>query len=341
MRGRLALLSVLVIALLGSAGIDRTGAAQHANLETAKTTAWQLSVLESQSDWNSLYDWMHPDSQLTVGRDTVAYWYRTYFAVDGPNPATITGAKLVNWTWEVTGRTYPATAEVSFTQVFDNGSVIDDVVRLVRGVDGTWRWFFGRSPEFVRQIAQEAGEQRDSRSIPERAGVPPASLFAESIVAIERVTPACFVAAGIGAAPASIGNGSISSNRSESGARTESAFYMVPNRSEFPDLIANALTLATGETLESIVQKTRENQVNWDGPPYTGPPRGLVTDLAPTSPYLIFYYEESNEAVGYIPVLMWGPRQSNTVFAVVGPAAGLINELVAGWSQNARTSCVG
>src|SRR5699024_5746374 len=51
--------------------------------------------------------------------------------------------------------TYPYTAEVSFTQPFADGSVATDVVRLVQDHNGEWRWFFGRSREFVdQQIAR-------------------------------------------------------------------------------------------------------------------------------------------------------------------------------------------
>ena len=339
MRVRLAILSVLVVSLLAPMAAARPALAQTADLDTARSTAWQLSVLESQSDWDALYDWLHPDSQLTVSRQTVAYWYQTYFAVNGPNPSTITGVVLKDWTWPVTGRTYQRAAEVSYSQVFDNGTTISDVVRLVPAADGTWRWFFGRSPEFVQQIASEAGEQLEQGTIPERAGVSPAALFAEAIGAIGQVTPACFVAGGIGALPPSIGFDSISSGQSESGARPESASFLAPDQHEFPDLIANALTLKPGETPESTVSRIRASQVDWDGPPYTAPPRGLVADLAPTSAYLIVYYEEFNEALGALPVLMWGPRNSNTLFSVVGPAAGLINGLVAGWSANASASC--
>lgn len=341
MRIRLAFLSFLVAALLLPVLASSSTHAQANDLDTASAVAQQLSELESQSDWDELYDQLHPDSQLTVGRDTVAYWYENYFAVNGPHPSTITGAVLTDWTWPVTGRTYPNTAEISYSQNFDNGTTVNDVVRLVQAEDGTWRWFFGRSPEFVQQITQESGASLQNGSIPERAGVPPSELFAEAIGAIDRVNPACFVAAGIAALPQTIGADSINVRQSESGARPESASFLPPDRRDFPDLIANARTLQPGETPETSVAEIRASQLDWNGPPYTSPPRGLAVDLAPQSPYLILYYEESTEALGFLPVLMWGPRSSNTLFTVVGPAAGLINELVAEWSDNARASCVG
>jgi len=341
LRVRTAFLSFLVAALLIPALVSPSAKAQDASLATASSVAQQLSVLESQSNWDALYDQLHPDSQLTVGRSTVAYWYQNYFAINGPHPATITGATLVDWTWPVTGRTYPGTAEIAFSQAFDNGTTVNDVVRLVQAEDGTWRWFFGRSPEFVRQIAQEASEYSGARSIPERAGVPPAELFSEAIAALDQTTPACMVASGTNALPGTIGFDSMRTHRSESGAPTESASYMPPNKSEFPDLIANVITLGTGETPETRAQEIDASRTNWNGPPYSAPPRGFVADLAPSSQYLIVYYEESSEAMGFVPVLTWGPRGSNTRFAITGPAAGLMNGLVAKWGENSRASCVG
>lgn len=337
----MAFLSVLVVALLVPALLPASTIAQDPSLSTASAVAQQLSVLESQSNWDALYDQLHPDSQLTVGRETVAYWYQNYFAVNGPHPATITGATLTDWIWPVTGRNYPGTAEIAYSQAFDNGTTVNDVVRLVQADDGTWRWFFGRSPEFVRQIAQEAGESSGGRSIPERAGVSPADLFSEAIATLAQVTPACFIASGTNALPNTIGFDSIRTHRSESGAPTESASYMAANGSEFPDLIASVMMLGPGETPESRAQAIDASRTNWNGPPYSAPPRGFVSDLAPSSPYLIVYYEESNEAMGFVPVLTWGPRSSNTLFAVAGPAAGLMNGLVAEWGEHARASCVG
>lgn len=340
MRNRLVLFSVLAATLLVSSGWQSPARAQGVDLDTAGAVAQQLSVLESQSAWNTLYDQLHPDSQLTVDRATVAYWYETYFAVDGPNPATITAVDLIDWTWPVTGRSYPQTAEVAYTQSFANGDTVNDVVRLVQATDGTWRWFFGRSPEFIQQITQEAGQNLDPGPIPDRTGIPPAQLFAEAIAAITTVAPACFVDAGIEALPASIGFDSLNSNASESGARAESAFFTPASGGQFPDLIANDLTLANGDTPESVARKIDASRLNWDGPPFSAPPRGFVADLAPGSDYLIVYYEEYAEPLGFLPVLTWGPHGSNNLFTVVGPAAGLINGLVAEWSANALATCL-
>lgn len=343
MRSRLAVLSVVVATLLITSAIRVPVRAQAIDLAAASAVAQQLSVLESQGDWDDLYDQLHPDSQLTVSRETVAYWYETYFAPNGPNPADIAGASLVSWTWPVTGRTYPQTAEVAYTQVFDNGTTVDEVVRLVLAPDGTWRWFFGRSPEFIQQITQEAGQNIDPAPIPDRTGIPPAELFAEAIASITAVAPSCFIAAGLDALPEAIGFDSLNSNASESGGiRPESVTYMPASAtSGFPDLVVNSLMLADGETPETVARKIDASRFNWEGPPGSAPPRGFVADLAPDSDYLITYYEEYSEATGYMPVLTWGAPESNHLFTVVGPAGGLINGLVAEWSFNALRTCLG
>ena len=342
MRCRLAFLSILVASLLTTVGGPQHARAQTIDLGAASAVAQQLSVLESLSSWDALYDQLHPDSQLTVDRATIAYWYETYFAPNGPNPAEVTGASLISWTWPVTGRTYPQSAEVSYTQTFDNGTTVAEVVRLVPAADGTWRWFFGRSPEFIQQITEEAGQNINPAPIPDRTGIPPTQLFAEAIASITAVAPACFVSAGIGAVPETIGFDSINSNASESGSRTESVSYMPASASSgFPDLFVNALVLGNGDTPESVARKIDASQFSWEGPPGSAAPRGFVADLAPGSDYLITYYEEYSEATGFMPVLTWGPHGSNNLFTVVGPAAGLINGLVAEWSFNALATCLG
>lgn len=344
MRGRLALLSIMVAMLLIPAVRTWPVAAQWADLDAAKTTAWQLSVLESQSNWEALYDRMHPDSQAFVNRQTVAYWYATYFAPNGPNPATITGGRLVDWTWQVNGRTYPNTAEISFIQQFDNGSTVDDVVRLVQTADGGWHWFFGRSFDFIQKIAQEAGQPLGTGTISESGSTSPMiTSFDRAIAAIDRVPAVCFIAAGTGALPDSVGTLSIDSRFPISDVRGEGemVFYNLAARREFPELIVNVITLRSGKTPETFIDGIRESQLNWDGPQFTSPPRNLSRDLDPNSAYLISYYEEFSEPLGFVPVLVWGPRGGNAMFAVAGPAKAQFEDLVTAWSSNARALCAG
>ena len=50
-----------------------------------------------------------------------------------------------------------------YRQPLADGSVTEDVIRLVQDQEGSWRWFFGRSQEFVDQ---------QSRAIPSRRRLP-------------------------------------------------------------------------------------------------------------------------------------------------------------------------
>lgn len=115
------------------------------------------SRLEAEGRFSELYAYMHPDAQAIIPEAAVVGWYQQEFAPMGPGVSTVTGIQWVSWTWEVTGAAYPQTAEVSFRQPFANGTVTEDVVRLV-AFDGEWRWFFGRTRAFVdEQIARYAG----------------------------------------------------------------------------------------------------------------------------------------------------------------------------------------
>ena len=63
---------------------------------------------------------------------------------------TVDDVRLVEWTWDVTGKVYPSAAEVSFRQRFEDGEETEGAIRLVRD-HGVWRWFFGRDRTFVEE----------------------------------------------------------------------------------------------------------------------------------------------------------------------------------------------
>ncbi len=107
-----------------------------------------LSGFEVNGQIDFLYNFMHADSMREVPRYAVDRWYRDVFLPTGPSPAISTSVRYVDWTWAVNGLTYSNTAEVSYVQSFADGSVVEDVVRLVHDGDG-WKWFFGRSRVFI------------------------------------------------------------------------------------------------------------------------------------------------------------------------------------------------
>ncbi len=123
--------------------------------EAALAAAEHLSRLEADGAFDALYDRMHPDAQAIVPRAVVVGWYRDSFAPRGPEPAEAIKVRFVDWSWPVTGETYPETAEVAYRQAFADRSVVRDEVRLVRTEADSWAWFFGRDRAFVDdQIAR-------------------------------------------------------------------------------------------------------------------------------------------------------------------------------------------
>jgi hypothetical protein len=143
------------------------GQRDNPDAEAAAAAARALSRLEAEGDFDALYDRMHPDAQAIIPREAVVGWYGEYLADKETAELTVTDIQFVDWTWPVTGVTYPDTAEISFVQPFqENGSWTDvsDVIRLVE-YDGEWRWFFGRSSEFVEeQIAKYASSSPSGSS---------------------------------------------------------------------------------------------------------------------------------------------------------------------------------
>jgi hypothetical protein len=154
---RLAAVLILFVLLVPSKPFHAAGAAvvaaaaqnREADGIAAANVAVELSVLEGTSDFHGLYDRIHPDAHAVIPRAAAIGWFQNEFAPRGPGVSTVTGVRFVSWTWAVTGETYPYTAEVSFLQPFTDGSVVQDVVRLVQDENGEWRWFFGRSRDFI------------------------------------------------------------------------------------------------------------------------------------------------------------------------------------------------
>lgn len=149
---------VLAMMLLVSvvAPTSLVSAGQAGSVSTPEDAAIFYSKLEALGSFSELYQYMHPDAQRIVPEPAVVGWYSNEFAPNGPGVISVTGVQMMPWTWEVTGTTYPNTAVVSFRQPFANGTVVEDVVRLVED-DGEWRWFFGRSRTFVDEQVGKYG----------------------------------------------------------------------------------------------------------------------------------------------------------------------------------------
>lgn len=125
--------------------------------DAALIVAAQLSQLEMDGRFAALYDRMHPDAQRLIPPEAVIGWYETDFVPVGTETIEATKVRFIPWTWNVTGQTYPETAEVAFRQTDDTGNLVRGEVRLVQDPYGNWTWFFGRDRAFVNeQIARFA-----------------------------------------------------------------------------------------------------------------------------------------------------------------------------------------
>ncbi|MDP9472849.1 MAG: hypothetical protein M3Q71_19670 [Chloroflexota bacterium] len=159
-----------LLLLLG--GLPHPAVAQDRAADAA-AAAVDLSRLEAEGGYDALYDRMHPDAQAVVPRQAVVGWYEAESAPLGPGVITVLSVSFVDWTWGVTGVTYPGTAEVTFSQPYADGTVTEGVLRLVES-GGEWRWFFGRDRAFVdAQIARFGGEPEPDA--PEDEAAPPAT----------------------------------------------------------------------------------------------------------------------------------------------------------------------
>ena len=125
-------------------------------LDAAADVARELSLLESERDFDALYDRMHPDARAVVPRSAVVGWYESFFANRETRELTVTDIAFEPWTWEVTGVTYDDAVTVSFVQPYSVDGTPTEVageVHLVPFGD-EWGWFFGASRSFVdEQIA--------------------------------------------------------------------------------------------------------------------------------------------------------------------------------------------
>ena len=145
----------LVAAMLFTTSNVPAAAQTQDDADQAAATAIHLSELEANRDTAALYDLLHPDAAAIIPEEVIAGWYQNDFFPPTPQPiGEITSVTFVTWVWEATGTTYNNTAEVSFIQPFGSGAdttYVSEKVRLVQSRNGQWRWFFGRSEEFVNE----------------------------------------------------------------------------------------------------------------------------------------------------------------------------------------------
>jgi predicted metalloprotease len=132
---------------------------QDADLREAVATAEEIFRLAAEGKYNAMYDRIHPDAHAVVPRAAAVGTFTELYAIAQAGRSQITGARMVSWTYPVTGQTYPYAAEISFVQPYvENGQerTLEDTMYLVES-NGEWRWFFGASPEFVEAAIARYG----------------------------------------------------------------------------------------------------------------------------------------------------------------------------------------
>lgn len=117
--------------------------------DAALQAADAISALEVGGDVFGMYRSMHPDAQSLIPAPAVIGWYKNEFLHFGEPAPEAVKVRFMPWTWNVTGQTYPKTAEVATKQTLDDGTIVWDDVRLVKDRDGNWCWFFGKERQFV------------------------------------------------------------------------------------------------------------------------------------------------------------------------------------------------
>ena len=150
------LVSMLILALTAPS-IAQAAAARQSDLETLETEAAdqaiELSRLETNGDYDALYELMHLDAQAIIPPQVVTGWYTDEFAPRQPGViTTVTDVQIIPWTWTLNDKTYQETAEITFEQPFGTEVEID-TIHLVKERD-VWRWFYGVDVDSVNAVIE-------------------------------------------------------------------------------------------------------------------------------------------------------------------------------------------
>jgi hypothetical protein len=261
----------------------------------------RLEVINHIPALYTFYALMHPDAQAIIPRHVVIGWYREEFQARGPEPAISTGVTYKDWTWGVTGVTYPNTAEVSYTQDFADGTVVEDVVRLVYDM-GAWKWFFGRDRAWVDE---QIRRYTQSLTVPQQGVVP---------FGLEQVRPAEEMLSRLPASLDPIGTTAVLQTPepgrmqlAEWAQSTSGRLYVsVPDR--YPVGFAQVDTLRPDLSVAEALRIAAERYES--APPFTLHAWNLAPDNG--VPFLSFETFGS-DAVGHAQYVMWGEAAGDTI----------------------------
>lgn len=130
------------------------------DLREAEFSAGEILRLAYERKFNAMYDRIHPDAHAVIPRIAAVGVFEQVYEETNAGLGETTGAKLVNWTWPVTGERYRNAVEITFEQPYEGEDGKDELLKdkmyLVKA-EGEWRWFFGSSQEFVEAAIEEYG----------------------------------------------------------------------------------------------------------------------------------------------------------------------------------------
>lgn len=141
----LRLVAIMVVAIMVSLLPMPRASAQPASddrLDSAVSTAIELSRMRESGEIFEIYDRMHPDARNVFPRQAFLNWVESggmAIPIDDP---VIDGAVIADWTWDVTGEVFEDTAIVSYSQAVERNGVVveerDDWIFVDYGE--RWRW---------------------------------------------------------------------------------------------------------------------------------------------------------------------------------------------------------
>jgi predicted metalloprotease len=154
-----ALIVSAVVVPLNDTGIA-VAQSDERDLREATFTAEEILRLAYERKFNAMYDRIHPDAHAVIPRVAAVGQFEAIYEELQVGEATITGNRLVKWTWGVTGKTYPHAVEVSFQQPYvdtdGKAKILSDNMYLVK--DSEWSWFFGASMDQIDAVIAEYGQ---------------------------------------------------------------------------------------------------------------------------------------------------------------------------------------
>lgn len=145
---------LLLATMLATSLTPLAASAQSTGSEAASEAATAYLQLAEQGQFNTLFDYLHPDAQAEVPRSVGLAVFESIYGQTRPSNAQVSNVELGSWTWPVNGKTYDDAARVSYRQQFTRPDgerqTLESVMYLVP-FDGQYRWFFGNSRAYIAE----------------------------------------------------------------------------------------------------------------------------------------------------------------------------------------------